>query len=75
MGPIGHLYKLGWSLGSPWWPYGGRLSDPFFDFLPPTSKMNEMKKIENIIGRWVRALLFDTVHHQLSETGLRSENF
>ena len=49
-GPIGHLYNLGWSMGSPWWPYGGRLSDPFFGFLPPTSKM---KKIENILGRWV----------------------
>ena len=49
-GPIGHLYNLGWSMGSPWWPYGGRLSDPFSEFLPPTS---HMKKIENILGRWV----------------------
>ena len=39
-GPIGHLYNLGWSMGSPWWPYGGRLSDPFSDFLPPTSATN-----------------------------------
>ena len=49
-GPIGHLYNLGWSVGSAWWPYGGRLSDPFSEFLPPTS---HMKKIENISGRWV----------------------
>ena len=31
-GPIGRLYKLGWSMGLPWWPYGGQLSDPFSNF-------------------------------------------
>ena len=64
-GPIGHLYDLGWSMGSAWWPYGGRLSDPFFDFLPPTSKM---KKIENILGRWVIGPLIG----RSSPTALRS---
>ena len=49
-GPIGHLYNLGLSMGSLWWPYGGKLSDPFSDFLPPTS---HMKKNENILCRWV----------------------
>ena len=39
-GPIGHLYNLGWSMGSPWWPYGGRLSDPFFRFFRRLLKKN-----------------------------------
>ena len=37
-GPIGHLYNLGLSLGSAWWPYGGRLSDPFFRFFTHEKK-------------------------------------
>ena len=49
-GPIGHLYNLGWSMGSPWWPYGGRLSDPFFRFLPPTSALAKKK---SVTSRWV----------------------
>ena len=48
--PIGHLYNLGLSLGSPWWPYGGRLSDPFSDFLPPTSALAKKK---SVTSRWV----------------------
>ena len=49
-GPIGHLYNLGWSMGPPWWPYGGRLSDPFSDFLPPTSALAKKK---SVTSRWV----------------------
>ena len=51
-GPIGHLYNLGWSMGSPWWPYGGRLSDPFSDFLPPTSALAKTKTVTSrgVIG-------------------------
>ena len=51
-GPIGHLYNLGWSMGSPWWPYGGRLSDPFFRFLPPTSALAKKKSVTSrgVIG-------------------------
>ena len=44
-GPIGHLYDLGWSMGSPWWPYGGRLSDPFSEFLAPTSALAKKKTV------------------------------
>ena len=66
-GPIGHLCNLGWSLGSSWWPYGGRLSDPFSDFLPPTSKM---KKIENILGRWV----IGPLNRRGSSQGLRNRS-
>ena len=39
-GPIGHLYKLGWWMGSAWWPYGGRLSDLFFRFFRRLLKKN-----------------------------------
>ena len=37
-GPIGHLYNLGLSMGSAWWPYGGRLSDPFFQIFAHEKK-------------------------------------
>ena len=67
-GPIGHLYNLGWSMGSPWWPYGGRLSDPFSDFLPPTSALAKKKLL---LQGGSEALLIDAARRKGSETGLR----
>ena len=64
-GPIGHLYKLGWSMGSAWWPYGGRLSDPFSEFLPPTSALAKKKYVTS---RGVTGLL----NRRGSSQGLRN---
>ena len=66
-GPIGHLYNLGWSMGSAGWPYGGRLADPFFKLFSALAKKNLLPQG----GSW--ALLIDAARRKGSETGLRSK--